>query len=61
MVVNATLLGFHRKGGKRGVFIVSSYGLGVSSAYFNYFYFGFILVLFGEPLIVSPDRQDTPL
>jgi len=41
MVVNTTLLGFHRKE-KGDVFIVRGYGLGVSSTYFNDFYFGFI-------------------
>jgi hypothetical protein len=40
MVVNATLLGFHRKRERGG--IVSGYGLGVASTYFNDFYFGFI-------------------
>jgi hypothetical protein len=58
MVVSATLLGFHGKGREGDVFIVSSYGLGVSSTYFNDFYF---VYLFVGPLMVSTDRQDTPL
>jgi len=41
MVVIATPLGFHRKR-REDVFIVSAYGLGFSSTYFNDFYFGFI-------------------
>jgi len=56
MVVIASPLGFHRK--ERGdVLIVSRYGLGDAATILK----NFILVLLGEPLIVSTDRQDTPL
>ena len=55
MVVNATLLGFHRKGKEGGVLAVMDY------SFHQPILMILILVLFGEPLIVSTDRQDTPL
>jgi hypothetical protein len=57
MVVNATLLGFHRKG-KEGMFLLLAV---MDYSFHQPILMILILVLFGEPLIVSTDRQDTPL